>query len=368
MSKLPAYLLAILVTVTAGMGPAYGADRSHVLAENSRLIVNSTGAMITAEKRKLQFFNNNGNLNSSRRLRSNELVFLPQNGRVAGILRFNDNSPTSLQPVAFELYDMGGKRLYSISKPKFSSAIVSPDGATVVGIDGAVGLPESVLRFIDRNGKEITAVSVEYFQSGRFSDDGSVLFFTTTKDGILAYSSTAQALGRFGQGSVYDCSADGRIFAIRHQSTVRLYSEGKRLQSVPTGDQMGILAVSPDGRFFGWTEPSRVVIQAVGSDTALFEMKITAPGDNCRSFAFSENGEYFAVGIFGGNGQNAASEQQFAEGRVEVYTLDGRQIKQMAISDKKLNSAMPIVRFVRDSAVLAAITLDEVLFVDLTTP
>jgi len=368
MSKFPAYLLAILLTVIGGTDQAYGAERRHTLAANSHLMVNSTGAMITAGNRKVQFFDKNGQMKTSRRLRGNELVHLPSNGRVAGILRFHDNSPTSLQPVAFELYDINGKKIYTMSKPKFSSAIISPDGNTVVGVDGAAGLPESVLRFLDHDGKEFAEVSVEYFQGGRFSDDGSVLFLSTTRDGILAYSSTAQALGRFGQGSAYDCSANGQIFAVRQQGAVRLYSGGKRAQSIPTGDQDGVIAVSPDGRFFGWAEPSRIVVQEVGADTTLFELTITTPGENCRSFAFSEDGEHFAVGIVGRNGQDGPDDEQSAEGRVEVYTLGGRQIKYVAIPDQKLNSAMPIVRFVQGGAVLAAITLGEVLFVELTTP
>jgi len=343
------------------------ADRRKTYNSEARVMLNSSGAMVIALDRKLEFFDKDGKLAGSRKLRNNELVNLPQGGAAVGIIRYNDHSPSTLKPVAFELYDLAGNRLYSIKKPDFSSAVVSPTGKTIVGIDGAEGLPQSVLRFCDEHGKEISAITVEYFQGGRFSADGSVFVFATAQEGILAYSATGKALAGYGPGSVYDLSADGSVFTVGHDEVIRVYSGSKRIATVETDETVRVVAVSPRGSYWGWIGAGRAMVYATGTDTALCEIRLSTPGENFRSLVIGADGLYFAIGVDIDGGRELPQEKRHLRGRAVVYDLSGRVIAQKEVSYDSWNAKTPAVRSTRGGRTLAVITREEVYFMELPT-
>ena len=257
-----------ILATTCWLSTSAGADRQLTYDPAARVMIAPAGQAVSAEKRKLQFYDQAGKVTATRELQGNESVTFPVGGgNVIGIMRYHDNSPSTLTPVTFDLSDFSGKQLYRIENPKFSSVVISPTGTAIVGLDGVEGLPQSTLHFFDQGGKEVASLSVEYYQGGQFSGDGSLFVFATAKDGVLAYTAAGKASAGFGQGSVFDLSADGRTVVIWHQGTLRLYVDGKRRASVSTDEQIRALAVSTQGRHFGWASPQRAVVYAVGSDS-----------------------------------------------------------------------------------------------------
>ena len=365
MRKAWPYLAIGVLTTVFCLSVVEGADRRKTYSPEARVMLSPSGALVTVEKRKVFFFDKDGKIVASRKLRSNELVSLPDGGSVVGLTRYNDHSPSTLKPVTFELFDLAGNRRYRIKKPGFSSVVVSPTGKAIVGLDGAEGLPKSVLRFCDDRGQEVVAITVEYYQGGRFSADGSVFVFSTAQEGILAYSSAGEVLAGYGPGSVYDLSADGGVFAVGYNGALRVYSGGKRVSTVETGEAVREVTVGAKGKHFGWVGPDRAALYAVGTDTALCEIWLTASGENFRSLAISEDGMHFAVGIDIDGGRALPREKRHTRGRVVVYDFGGQVIAQKEVSYDRWNARTPAVSFTHEGRVLSVITPEEAYFMEL---
>ena len=361
-------VLAGLLVVGWWLGSGIAADRSVIYDPDTRVMLNPSGAMVTVQHRTLKFFQSDGKPLKSRELRGNEYAILPEGGSVVGITRFFDNSPSTLTAAAFELVDLTGKRLYGIDKPRFSSVIVSATGSAIVGIDGAEGLPQSVLRFYDARGNEAHAMTVEFFQGGRFSSDGSVFVFTTAKEGLLACSTAGQVLARYGMGTSYDLSAGGEVFAVAQDSVLRVYANGKRQTTIHTMGQTRAVTVSGNGKHVGWAGTADAVIYAAGADSALVRVQLSAPGENVRSLAISNDGRCFAIGIDIDAGKEAAPEARHFRGRAVVYDFAGQKIAEKELSYQAWNAHFPAVSFTRDGHTVAVITREEISLVELPSP
>ena len=361
-------ILACMLMVGLCWGSGLAAERRMTYDPDTRIMLNSGGTMVTLEKHALRFFDQDGKQTKSRELRGNEFAMMPEDGRVVGITRFYDNSPSTLAPAAFELIDLAGKRLYAIDKPKFSSVIVSPTGSAIVGIDGAEGLPQSTLRFYDERGKEVHAMTAEYFQGGRFSSSGNVFVFSTAKDGLLACSVTGQVITRYATGSVYDLSANGEVCAVAQDSTLRVYVNGKRQTTIHTGEPARTVVVSGDGMNVGWTGATHALVYPAGADSARVTLELSAPGENFRSLAVSDDGRYFAVGIDIDAGKEATPETRHTRGRAVVYDLAGQKIIERELAYQAWNARTPAVSFVSGGKILSIITREEVSFLELPIP
>jgi hypothetical protein len=346
-----------------------GADHQLTYKPSVRVMISPTGRTVVAEKRKLEFIDQSGKTITSRKLRGNELInFPPGGGQVIGITRYNDHSPSTLKPVAFDLYDLAGNRLYRIKTPDFSSVVVSPTGNAIVGLEGVEGLSESVLHFYDNQGRNVASSSVEYFQGGRFSADGSIFAFATAKDGILAYTADGTPSAGYGTGSIYDLSADGGVVSVWHEETLRVYAAGKRLTSVKTDNIVRVIDVSASGKYCGWAGPHHAVVYAVGSDTAICEVTPSTRQGNYRSLAIGDDRNCFAVGVDIDEGKNLPSEKRHVRGYAVVYDFSGRLIVQKDVSYERWNARVPLVRFVEGGAALAVITREETHFLQLPAP
>lgn len=357
--------IGVMVTVfwfTAGVS----ADRQLNYSSEGRIMVSPAGKAVTAEKRKLTFIDQTGKTLISRNLRGNELITFPSDGgQVIGVTRYNDHSPSTLKPVAFDLYDLAGNRLYRLEKPEFSSVVVSPAGNAIVGLEGVEGLSESVLHFHDRRGQKVASSTVEFYQGGRFSADGSIFVFATAKDGILAYTADGKASAAYGQGAVYDLSADGSIFAVWRDGALRMYAHGKRVATLETDDIVRVVAVSANGKYFGWAGPVRAAVYAMGSDTAICEATPLTVQGNFRSLAINDDGRHFAVGVDIDGGSKLPSEQRHVRGQAMIYDFAGRLLAQKDISYAQWNAWVPRVRFVADDSTLVVITREETHFLQL---
>ena len=356
MKKTFVYFIAGLLIVGWCVNIVHGAERRLTYSAEAQVMLNPSGAMVTVQKPRLKFFDTDGKLIKSRKLRGNEIVSLPDGGNVVGITRYHDNSPTTLKPVAFTLFDLAGRQLYSIKNPAFSSVIVSGTGEAIVGIAGAEGLPESSLRFYDEQGKEVDSMTIEYFQGGRFSADGTVFVFSTAKDGIFAYSSTGQLLAGYGPGAVYDLSADGDVFVTWHNGTLRVYSGGNRVATFPTAEIVRAVTVSENGKYFGWASPQKVAVYATGTDSAWCEVTPVAANENFRSLAIGEDGNHFAAGIDIDAGREVPAEKRHTQGRVTVYDRQGQVFTEKNLTYENWNAKMPAVSFLEGGKVLSVIT------------
>lgn len=361
-------MLVLFLLASLGLSPVYAAENVRKYDADAQVMVHSSGRLVTAQKRSLQFFDQQGKLTTNHKLRGNQMVAMPEAGEVVGVLRYNDHSPTTIKPAAFELFDFSGKRIYEIKRPRFTSVFVAPSGTAMVGLDGVEGLPKSQLRFYDAQGQEIDSTSVEYFQGGRFSTDGSVYIFATAKDGILAFSATGKPVARYGRGSVYDLSADGQVFAVAEDGQLRVYSGGKRVATMVIDPQVRVVSVSAGGLYVAWAGAAEAGLYTVGSDSALCEIDLSLPGENFRSLAISEGDRYLAAGIDVDPGKDVSPELRHTEGRVVVYNFSGLSVYERTLTYKKWGARLPRVKFLNQAGVLAVITREETRFLQLPTP
>ncbi len=331
-----------------------------------RAMVNAAGQVVTAAKRAVRFYDADGNAAATIRLKGNEVVNLPAGGgEVVGITRYHDHSPTTLKPVAFELYDLSGTRQFRLTKPQFTSVIVSPTGNAIVGHDGVEGLAKSTLRFYDASGTESKTITIERFQGGRFSADGSVFVYRTATEGVLAYSADGTPLAHFGAGSLYEMSSDGSVFAIWQDQSLRCYRDGKRIQTIPTDEIVRALAVSPQGDLVGWVGTDRGAVYTLGDTIAQTYLELPNAGENFRSLAISDAQEFIAVGVDSSAGRSVPVEKRHTRGFVRIFDLKGNLRQEEKYSYEVWNAWTPGVRFVDWQQRLAVILRTGIHFIPL---
>ncbi len=332
-------------------------------------MINAAGQVVAASKRQIRFYDPDGSSAATVRLKGNELISLPAGGgNVVGLTRYHDHSPTTLKPIAFELYDISGTRLYRMTKPQFTSVIVSPTGNAIVGHDGIEGLAESTLRFYDATGTEVKAISVEQFQGGQFSANGSVFAYRTAQDGVLVYSADGEPLAHFGGGARYEMSANGSVVAVWQDQAVRCYQDGKRVQTIPTAEIVRALAVSSTGTHIGWVGVERGEVYALGDSVPIATLTVNDENENFRSLAISDTYEFVAVGVDSSAGRSVPMEKRHTRGFVRVFDLGGTLQQEQDFTYNVWNAQTPAVQFVEDEPHVAVILRKGVHFLSLPAP
>ncbi len=366
MRQILRYSAGCLALVILSHCAVFGADRRIDYTNGSKVMIGDNGELVAFSKGLLAFYNSAGERIAAKKLRNNEMATLPEGGEVVGLIRYRDHQPTTLKPASFELYNLNGQRLYRLKNPPFASVVISPTGTAFVGLDGVEGLPGSTLLFHDAKGNQQAAISVEYYLGGRFSADGSVFVFATAKDGVLAYSAGGEVLDGYGTGSTYDFSADGRVMAVWHDGSLRIYNGSTRVKTLATDKNIRAIAVAPDGGFVGWAGERRAEIIALDTTIARLILSLDTPGENYRSLAISNGHDYVAVGIDIDRGKSAPTEKRHTAGRAEIYTMQGMLLHSQPVSYAVWNAKTPLVKFPPQDNRLAVITREATEFIDLS--
>jgi hypothetical protein len=336
----------ILLSTQASSAREFKVRATANLAASSRWVAFAEGGWVRTERGKLGFYSSNGVRHRSFDLRGKEVLVAPQGARAVGVIAYADRQPKTLRAVTFDLYGPTGKRILRLTDPPFATAIVAEAGNAFVGLEGAEGLPRSVLRFYDLSGKEKKSLEVERFEGGRYCEDGSVFLFETAAEGLQVYSATGEMLGVIGRADRWAASADATIIAKTTGSRMLFYRDGKLFQTLAWDERHGTIramALSPNGGHAAVISATHASVIDVASGATLWTHETGKTPWNYRSAALTDDAGLVSLGSDYDPGADAADRHQ--RSRCEVFDRDAKLIHTEEGKPTKWGALFPLVRF-----------------------
>lgn len=316
------------------------------LSNSKRWVVFDGGGWVNVQKGRLQFYSLKGNRTRTLNLRGNEVLLAPHGCHAVGVVAYADRQPKTLRAVTFDLYDPAGKQILRLKEPKFATAIVAPTGNAFVGIDGALGLPKSVLHFYDGKGKEKKSLDVERFQGGQFCADGSVFLFETATDGLQAYSAAGEKLGVIGPADRWAASSDATMVIRVSGNRMLFYREGELFQTLAWDERYGeirAVALSPNGGHAAVASATHAAVYKIESGATLWTQETGATPWNYRSAALTNDAAFVVLGSDYDPGPDAANRHQ--RSRCEVFDADAKLVHSEEGTPSKWGLLYPQVQF-----------------------
>jgi len=347
----------------------FSVESASQVGQTSRWTILEGGRWAKVEGGLLRFYSPDGQEVQKLDLKGNQYLVASTGGQVVGVISYADPQPKMLNALTFELYDTGGRRLTRVDGPSFSSAIVAPNGNAFVGVDGAEGLPNSVLRFYDGQGNRRDTLAVERFEGGRFSRDGSHFFFVTAKDGLRARGTGVASENQFGRADQWAVSADGRLVVISVGREIKCYREGKQISSLSwSADTLPIrsLTVSQDGCHAAAISAVHAAVFRTDSSAFLWNVSSAEVDWNLRSVDLRDGLSLVALGLDYDPGPDSA--ERHSRSRCDVYDRAGRLVHTEEDQPEKWGALFPQVRFDDDRGGLVFISRDRFKFVKIGLP
>ncbi|HUU46975.1 MAG TPA: hypothetical protein VM118_14705 [Acidobacteriota bacterium] len=337
----------------------FGSAREVSFAAASQWMVFETGDWVKVEKGRVRFHAADGAQRHVFNLRGKEHMVGTPGAAVVGILVYADQQPMTLQVVRFDLYDSQGQRVLQINKPGFSSAIVSPRGNAICGIDGAEGLPQTTLRLYDSRGRSTNVIPVEYFEGGRFSRDGSRFLFETAAGGLQVASAEGDVLYAFGDATAWDASADGGVVAVTAGTAVRIYRGDELIGTHRWPADRGTIraiAVSPDGHHVAALSLTHAAVVSVDPPALVWDRGEDDPAWKLHTVDLLDGARLVAIGADHDPGPESAARH--SRSRCQIIDADG--VVQHTVERKPANwgAMFPQVRFAADGRRLIVIDRD----------
>ena len=345
---LAATLALALFALHAGNARAwtFSVESASQVGQTSRWAILDGGGWAKVEASRLQFYSADGQQLQSLNLKGSQFIVAPGGGRVLGVISYADPQPKNLNALTFELYDTGGRRLMRVDDPAFSSAIVAPNGNAFVGIDGAEGLPSSVLRFYDGQGNRRDTLAVERFEGGKFSRDGSRFFYVTAKEGLQVGGIDGTVPGQFGRADHWAASVDGRVVVATRGREINCFRDGKLASTLAwRADTIPIraLAVSPDGRHAAAISAIHAAVFRIDSSAFLWDIASSDASWNFRSVDLRNGVSLVAVGLDYDPGPDSTDRHTLS--RCDVYDRAGKLVHTEEDQPERWAALYPEVRF-----------------------
>lgn len=342
------FALSALLLFNAQSAPAreFTVRSSANLSGSPRWVAFGEGGWVSVQKGRLRFFALGGSVIRTLNLRGNEVLLAPHGCRAVGVVAYADRQPKTLRAVTFDLYDPEGKQILRLNDPEFATAIVSESGDAFVGVDGAEGLPKSVLHFYDRDGREKRSLDVERFEGGRFSDDGTVFLFETAAAGLQAFTAAGEEMGVIGPADRWAASSDATIILRVSGTRMLFYREGKLDQTLAWDERYGTIravALSPDGGHAAVVSATHAAVYDAATGATLWTKEIGNVPWNYRSAAISNGATLVAFGSDYDPGPEAADRHQ--RSRCEVFDRDAQPVHTEEETPSKWGALFPQVRF-----------------------
>lgn len=319
---------------------------SATLAGSARWVAFADGAWVQVAKGRLQFYSPDGSKSRTLDLRGNEVLSAPHGCQAVGVVAYADRQPKTLRAVTFDLYDPEGKPTFRLKDPPFASAIVAETGTAFVGVDGAEGLPKSVLRFYDLSGREKNSLEVEKFEGGKYCADGSVFLFETAADGLQAYSADGEKLGIIGPSDCWAASANASVIIRVTGNRLLFYRDGELFQTLAWDDRYGdvrAVALSPNGGHAAVISATHASVFEVDSGATRWSQDTDRTPWNYRSAALTDGAALVALGSDYDPGADAPDRHQ--RSRCEVFDHDAKLVHTEEGQPTKWAAMFPQVRF-----------------------
>ncbi|MEW5876196.1 MAG: hypothetical protein AB1752_13585 [Candidatus Zixiibacteriota bacterium] len=342
-----------------------------VLEESRRWLLLDGGGWVTVEKGRVEFYSPSGERIKLLDRRGNEFLVGSFATKAVGILSYADNQPQTLRPLSFTLLSPTGTELARLTDPPFANAIVSPAGNAFVGIDGAEGLPSSLLRVYDARGNLTDTIRVERYEGGKFTRDGSRFLFEGMTAGLQIYDLEARATNAVGRFLRWGVSHDGATLAAILADRLLIYRGGKLTQTLALTPGMGeirAVTLSPQGAHAAIISATQAALVRIEPPSIVWNTGIGDTTWNFRSADCLDDGSMVALGI--DYDPDLDSPERHLKSRCLLFDAQGRMLHTVEDTPAKWNGQFPAVRFDPERGTVAFINRDrmKILALDQTEP
>jgi hypothetical protein len=335
-----------MLLAAAASAASFKVQTQASLASAKRWIAFDDGSWVKVQKGRLEFYSPKGSRQRLLNLRGNEVLTGPHGCQAVGVVAYADRQPKTLRAVTFDLFNPAGKQLFRLNDPDFATAIVAGPGNALVGIDGAEGLPRSVLRFYNGKGKLQDSLVLERFEGGAFCDDGSKFLYETAADGLQVCTDDGRPLATLGKADRWVASSDATMIAKSVENRLYFYRNGELVQTFawdPGFGKVRALALSPDGNHAAVASATDAAIIEVESARVLWQTAVDRNDWNFRSIDLTNGATLVAIGSDFDPGPDAKERHQ--RSRCQVFDQTGQILHVDPAAPAKWGAKFPIVQF-----------------------
>jgi hypothetical protein len=349
----------VLLSLLSSHALAIGIVSQVVLEESRRWLLLDGGGWVTVEKGRVEFYSAEGERIKMIDRRGNEFLVGSFGTRAVGILSYADNQPKTLRPLSFYLHSPTGDEIVRLVEPPFANAIVSAAGNAFVGVDGAEGLPNSLLRIYDSRGAQIDTIRVERFEGGTFDRDGGQFLFESQTSGLQIYDLRAHATRAVGRLLRWGVSDDGAILAGVVADRLLIYRGGKLTQTLPltpgTGEIRSV-TLSPSGAHAVVIDATHASLVKLDPPSVVWKTGIGDTTWNFRGADCLDDGSMVALGI--DYDPDLDSPDRHLKSRCLIFDSQGKLLHTEEDTPAKWTGQFPAVRFDPERGTLAFINRD----------
>jgi hypothetical protein len=283
------------------------------------------------------------------RLRGNQRAIPAPDALAFGVVTYADNAPSTLHASRFELYDVTGKKRFSLEKPKATEFRVAPAGSWTVGVAGGDGMHEAELHLYDSEGKAVSVWQVPYLSDLTLPPAGDRFFAASRQElRALPYAGgDPQPLGRF---EIFGTSPDGRWVALCGAGSLTLF-EGTEIVFTARTQLANVraVAISPEGRYVALAGNDRLELYDREARKLLWT--VTSGRESLRfiSVAVTTAPLRILCGLDEDRGSSTPQAERHKSGAVFLLAEDGKLLWREELTYDKWHFRVPKVTFTRGS-------------------
>lgn len=290
-------------------------------------------------------------------LGSNQKLVSSERGSYFALITYSSFSPTALSVTEMKLYRCTGEFIWGVTDPGCNSFILSDESSVAVGIAGAEGLAESALIFFGSNGNEVGAAKVDYFSSGRFSDDGEFFFAISGGKGLIKFTTTGKEVQRYGECNRYGISRDGEAVAIFKDSSLTVYKGQSLLTSLPIPElTVRDVRFSADNRYTAILKTQQLLLYDLDSQRLAWEYSLPDSGYQFFHFDADSGFTYFACST---DNSTDAPEHRNTRGQALLIGADGKLAWQTDVTYAEWSVKYPEVKIDLQARILTLLTAEK---------
>lgn len=348
-----------LVVSTIALAEPFGIISEVVLEESRRWLLLDGGGWVTVEKGRVEFYSPEGERVKVVDRRANEVLAGSIGTRKVGVLAYADNQPQTIRPLTFQIYSPNGDELVRQTDPPFASAIVSPAGNAFIGVDGAEGLPTSLIRLYDDTGTQTDTFTVERYEGGRFTRGGNRFLYESAGGQLKVFDLATRSTTSIGRLQRWGASPDGDLIAGVLGDRLLIYRMGRLAQTLPLSKGMGEIrgvTVSPSGALAAVFSATRALVARTSPPAIVWSTGIGDTTWNFRSADLFEDPGLAAFGI--DYDPDLDSPDRHTIARCLVFDSLGALLHTEEDTPAKWAAQFPAVRFDHARGTLAFISRD----------
>jgi len=355
------FLSVILGLLLLGTAPASDLEEvSRVSVGKGKSATPYKSSWYSTSSTRLQSYTIDNKLIVNQRVRLNERTMISDNGGHFGILKYNDHSPTTFSALRFDLYDSGGQKLWSVSKPGAVSFVVSDASAMAIGIIGGIGMLNSEVVIYSSNGEATSGIPVRELKEVRFSPSASMIFVNSADSGLVSYDTLGNKLRVFGPAHAFSVSHSGEEVAAATPSGPSYFSSGMRSKASTSnpGNSGSEVAIVLDQALSvaGFLYPNALKVYSLPAMKMEWEFNLHDTNRKLTSLDISP--DFIAIGYDSPSTSNGETEH--TEGGVMLFSRIGEQLLDHPLSYDRWSRQFPAVKFASHEDTILVCTATDV--------